>query len=57
MESLTAKETELRENPPTIWRWSINTQRANVGVEKVSELKFGAGDGDRTRNIQLGKVT
>ena len=61
MESLTAKETELRgnfpHNFPTIWSWSINAQRANVGIEKVRELNFGAGDGDRTRNIQLGKLT
>ena len=60
MESLPANGRELREtsphNFPTIWLWSIRAQRANVGCQKVSELKFGAGDGDRTRNIQLGNL-
>src|SRR5260370_16076897 len=60
MESLAVADKQVRENIPnnfpTICGERTRGERANCGTSKVSFLKFGAGDGARTRNIQLGNL-
>jgi integrase len=61
MESLAVDDKQVGKisphNFPTICGGRTRGERANCGTSKVSFLKYGAGDGDRTRITSLGIKT
>lgn len=50
------REKNFPHNFPTVCRKQTIGERAKVGEQEFSGLNFGAGDGTRTRNFQLGNV-